>query len=172
VPAQFNVSLTVRSYEIDFMGHVNHAVYHQYGEYARAEHLRVAGFDLAEQRRDRIGLVLLESHIRYLRELTLGDQVEVSSEIEFGEGKTFHIRHELRRADGVQAAEIRCVMGLMDTEARRLLAEPKRACWTWPASRSCSAGSQGALPAVRAGSPADGNESATATVIQVWPTRP
>jgi acyl-CoA thioester hydrolase len=125
VPAQFSIRVTVRNYEIDFMGHVNHAVYHQYAEHARAEHLRAAGFDLIEQRRSEVGVVLLESRIRYLRELTLGDEVEVTSDIEFGTGKTFRIEHLLLREDGSRSAELNCVMGLLDTRARRLLPNPK-----------------------------------------------
>lgn len=125
MPQQFSVRITVRSYEIDVLGHVNHAVYHQYGEHARSEHLRIAGFTLPVQQANGMGIVLLESRIRFLSELTLGEDVEVSSAIEFGEGKTFRIDHVIRRADGTNAAEISCVMGLLDTAARRLLSEPK-----------------------------------------------
>lgn len=106
------------------MGHVNHAVYHQYGEYARSEHLLAAGFSLSEQRVDHVGIVLLESRIRYLRELTLGNEVEVTSEVEFGEGKTFRIEHTILRGD-TRCAEISCVLGLLDTQARRLLPDAR-----------------------------------------------
>lgn len=125
VSAQFSVIVTVRSYEIDLNGHVNHAVYHQYGEYARTEHMRSAGLTVDAQRGRGMGMVLLESRIRYLRELTLGDEVEITSDLEWGTGKTFRIEHRLTRSDGVRAAEISCVMGLLDTSARRLLADPR-----------------------------------------------
>lgn len=125
VPEQFSVRVTVRSYEIDMVGHVNHAVYHQYGEHARAEHFRHAGFSFEQQRSGGLGVVLLESRIRFLSELVLGEEVEVSSDIEFGTGKSFRMEHTIRRADGSPAAEISCVLGLLDTSARRLLPEPK-----------------------------------------------
>jgi YbgC/YbaW family acyl-CoA thioester hydrolase len=125
VPEQFNVRVTVRSYEIDMVGHVNHAVYHQYGEHARAEHFRHAGFSFDQQRAGGMGVVLLESRIRYLSELVLGEEVEVSSDIEFGTGKTFRMAHTIRRADGSPAAEISCVLGLLDTSARRLMPDPR-----------------------------------------------
>jgi acyl-CoA thioester hydrolase len=123
VPAQFSVRVTVRSYEIDSNGHVNHAVYHQYGEHARSEHLRQLGFNPAHA--DHLGVVLLESTIRFRRELRLGDEIEVTSRIEFGAGRAFRIEHVLTRGDGVPVAEIGCVLGLFDTEARRLVAGPK-----------------------------------------------
>jgi len=124
VQSQFSVRVTVRSYEIDSLGHVNHAVYHQYGEHARSEHLLAAGYTMAAQRASGTGVVMLESRIRYLRELTFGEEVEVTSDIEFGTGKAFRIEHVILRADGGQAAEISCVFGLFDTNARRLLPEP------------------------------------------------
>lgn len=123
VPAQFSVRVTVRSYEIDFNGHVNQAVYHHYGEHARSEHLRQLGFNPAHT--DHLGIVLLESTIRFLRELRLGDEIEVTSRIEFGTGRAFRIEHVLTRNDGVRAAEINCVLGLFDTQARRLVPGPK-----------------------------------------------
>jgi len=125
VAQRFSVQLTVRNYEIDFNGHVNHTVYHQYAEHARSEHLRAAGFGLAQQRGHRVGLVLLETHVRFRRELTLGENVKVTSELEFGEGKTFRIDQVILRSDGEYAAELRCVMGLLDTDARRLVGDPR-----------------------------------------------
>jgi acyl-CoA thioester hydrolase len=126
VSTQFSVRVTVRSYEIDSNGHVNHAVYHQYGEYARTEHMRMAGFTPAAALERGMGMVLLESRIRFLRELVLGDEVEITSDVEFGTGKAFHIEHRMRRGDGEPVAEISCVLGLLDTTARRLLPEPAR----------------------------------------------
>jgi acyl-CoA thioester hydrolase len=125
VERRFRVRVRVRSYEIDANGHVNHAVYHQYGEHARMEHLLAAGYNLQVQRDSGTGLVILESHIRYLRELTLGEEVEVTSEIFFGTGKSFRIEHAILRADGEPAAEINAVFGLLDTATRRLVAEPR-----------------------------------------------
>jgi len=124
VQSQFSVRISVRSYEIDSIGHVNHAVYHQYGEHARSEHLLAAGYTLAAQRDSGTGVVMLESRIRYLRELSLGEEVEVTSDIEFGDGKAFRIEHVILRADGERAAEISAVFGLLDTAARRLVANP------------------------------------------------
>ncbi|WP_214366610.1 acyl-CoA thioesterase [Pseudonocardia sp. H11422] len=125
---QFTVRVGVRSYEVDANGHVNHAVYHQYGEHARMEHMRAAGCSPVELGRRGWGVVLLETHVRFLSELLLGEQVEIGSRVEFGDGKTFGIEHVLRRVDepdGRVAAEISCRMGLLDMSARRLVADPR-----------------------------------------------
>jgi hypothetical protein len=36
-PAEFSVRLLVRSSDLDWVGHVNHVAYHQFGEHARIE---------------------------------------------------------------------------------------------------------------------------------------
>jgi acyl-CoA thioester hydrolase len=122
---QFSVRIGVRSYELDPNGHLNHAYYHRYGEHARTEHLHAAGCSMTRLVENGLGIVMLETHVRFLRELRQGDEVEVDSRVVFGPGKTFENTHTLRRADGVVAAEISCVMGLIDAATRRLVPEPR-----------------------------------------------
>jgi acyl-CoA thioester hydrolase len=131
---RFSVRVAVRSYEIDANGHVNHAVYHRYGEHARTEHLTAAGCSMARFLEHGVGIVLLETHVRFLRELRHGDVVDIDSRLTFGAGKTFEMAHTVRRvaADGgvagepdVVAAEISCRMGLLDSATRRLVPEPR-----------------------------------------------
>jgi acyl-CoA thioester hydrolase len=136
MPDRFSVRVNVRSYEIDANGHVNHAVYHQYGEHARTEHLTAAGCSMSRLQEHGLGIVLLETHVRFLRELRHGDLVDVDSRMTFGTGKTFEMAHTIRRCvtdgasgtDGVSpetvAAEITCRMGVLDSAIRRLVSEP------------------------------------------------
>ena len=44
-----------------------------------------------------MGIVLLETHCRFLSELRYRDLIEIGSQIRFGEGKTFEFSHTLRR---------------------------------------------------------------------------
>jgi acyl-CoA thioester hydrolase len=124
----FSVRIAVRGYELDTQGHVNGAVYHQYGDHARWECLRAAGISIDDLLADGIGPVTMENTIRYHRELRGGDEVDVTCAFEWGEGKTFLVRQEFRRAEGALAAEMTGVGGLMDLHARRLLDDP-RARW-------------------------------------------
>ncbi|RVX38178.1 acyl-CoA thioester hydrolase [Nonomuraea polychroma] len=121
----FSVRVAVRGYELDTQGHVNGAVYHQYGDHARWECLRAAGITIDNLLASGVGPVTLENTIRYHRELRGGDEVDVTCAFEWGEGRTFLVRQEFRRADGVLAAEMTGVGGLMDLQARRLLADPR-----------------------------------------------
>jgi acyl-CoA thioester hydrolase len=123
----FRIPITVRSYELDTLGHVNHAMYHQYAEVAR-----MAGFDAADCDWDRLlqerrAPVLLSTTAHFRREVRAKETVEVSCELRFGTGKSFQINSMITKADGTLAAEIYCVAGLMDLEARKLVEDPRQA---------------------------------------------
>ncbi|MDD7967421.1 acyl-CoA thioesterase [Actinomycetospora lemnae] len=120
----FTTTVTVRGYECDANGHVNHAVYHQYGEHGRTEALRAAGIDVPDLTAVGLGPVILESTVRFLAELRVGDEVEVALDVRFGEGKTFRMDTELRRGEQV-CATLTGVMGLLDHGTRRLVADPR-----------------------------------------------
>lgn len=121
----FGVDMAVRSYEIDQLGHVNHAVYHQYGEHARLSLLQAAGCSMHTLVSSGIGIVLLESTISFRAELRLGDDVHVTCVPRFGAGKTFRLDSTISKADGTVSAEIGCTLGVLDLTARRLMADPR-----------------------------------------------
>lgn len=120
----FATTVTVRGYETDANGHVNHAVYHQYAEHGRTELFRTAGIDVPAMTAAGLGPVILESTVRFLAELRAGDEVAVLLGVRFGAGKTFRMDAELRR-DGTVAATITGTMGLLDHGTRRLVADPR-----------------------------------------------
>lgn len=120
----FRVRVAVRSYETDQLGHLNQAVYAAWAEHARVELVRSAGVALPGP--ENLGVVVLEATIRYLKELRVGDEVDVSCGIVFGAGRTFAMDSSFVRTDGVVCAEVHTTMGLMDLGVRRLVAEPRR----------------------------------------------
>ncbi len=120
----FSVHVTVRGYELDVNGHMNQAVYHQYAEHARWEALRAAGLVPDKMRVDGLGPVVLESNVKHLRELHLADEVTVTCQFEWGEGKAFWIHQQIRTLDGTVCAEFTVVLGLMDLTLRRLVPNP------------------------------------------------
>ncbi|WP_033290367.1 acyl-CoA thioesterase [Amycolatopsis jejuensis] len=119
----FRTHLKVRTYELDVLGHVNHAVYHSYGEVARLEAFEASGD--ADLRASGLAVVLLESHIVYRRELRAGDEVDVSCDLTFGDGKVFWATNLITKLDGTLSAEIKCTCGLMDLDKRKLVADPR-----------------------------------------------
>ncbi|MDH6465855.1 acyl-CoA thioester hydrolase [Micromonospora sp. A200] len=122
----FTVRIAVRGYELDTQGHLNQAVYLQYAEHARWECLRAAGISQDRLIATGVGPVALEVTLRYLRELRGGDEVDVSCEFHWGEGRTFRIEQDYRRLDGTQVATVTGVGGLLDLSTRRLVADPRK----------------------------------------------
>lgn len=121
----FRIHLPVRSYELDSLGHVNHAVYHQYAEVGRMSGFRAAGIDWDTMIAGGAAAVLLSTTVQFRRELRGADEVDVTCQVKFGTGKTFEVNSDIIKADGTVAAEVFCVLGLMDLSARKLFADPR-----------------------------------------------
>lgn len=120
----FRVRVTVRGYELDTQGHLNQAVYLQYAEHARWEYLRAAGLRQHRLIEAGVGPVALEVTVSFRAELRGGDEVDVSCAFEWGTGRTFRMVQEIVRDDGVLAAGITGVGGLLDLSARKLVTDP------------------------------------------------
>lgn len=134
--SEFVIRLKVRHYELDTLGHLNHAVYHQYAEVARLEWFEsVGGGDGLVEGADGLGAggnatvspVMLETRVRFRRELRAGDEVDISCDVSFGEGKTFRMDSKIHKLDGTLAAEVEGVFGVMDLERRKLVDSPLEA---------------------------------------------
>jgi acyl-CoA thioester hydrolase len=121
----FSVPIAVRGYELDSLGHLNQAVYLQYAEHARWELLRAAGVDQDKLLSTGFAPVVLENTIKYQRELRSGDEVTVTCEFEWLEGKSFRMHQEIRKLDGTVSALVTVVAGVMDLTARKLVADPR-----------------------------------------------
>ena len=77
------MALVVRGYELDSYGHVNNAVYLQYFEQARWEFMKDQGL-LEKINGLEFFLVVVDTHIRYMRESNLFDElvIETSCNVE------------------------------------------------------------------------------------------
>lgn len=74
-------TVRVRFYELDPYGHVNHSVYIQYFEAARAQWLNELGFPLARLQRDGIQIVVTEINTRYLGSAGPDDELLVETQV-------------------------------------------------------------------------------------------
>ena len=121
---EFFVRVRVRGYEIDTQGHLNWAQYLHYAEHARWEYLAAAGITQEGLLATGIGPAALDVQVRFRRELHGGDEIDVGCAFEFGAGKTFQVRQDFRRADGLLAADLTSMSGLIDLAERKLVANP------------------------------------------------
>jgi acyl-CoA thioester hydrolase len=78
---KYRTSLRVRFYELDPYEHVNHSVYIQYFEAARAEWLTEIGFPLSKLKEDGIQIVVTEINTRYLGSAGPTDELVVETEL-------------------------------------------------------------------------------------------
>jgi acyl-CoA thioester hydrolase len=122
----FSTRIQVRGYEVDTQGHLNSAVYLQYAEHARWECLRAAGVSQDGLLASGVGPVQLEVSLKFFHELRGGDEIDVSCEHLWGDGKVFRLRQDYTRVDGELAATLTCVCGMLDLKDRRLVADPAR----------------------------------------------
>ncbi len=130
-PVSFSTRIEVRVTDLDPQLHVTGAAYHQFADHARFACVQAAGISPDELIAAGLGPVNLETMLRFHRELRGGDAVDVSCTWQWGEGKTYRVEHVLTRGDGVVAATVTHVSGLLDLAARRLVADPARQWAAW-----------------------------------------
>ncbi|GIF64109.1 hypothetical protein Ais01nite_21440 [Asanoa ishikariensis] len=114
--------IIVRSDDIDTNGHVRGAQYLNYAVHARWTALFEAGLSLEKITAARLGPVDLDDSVKYLRELTLGDEIDVHTRFEFPAPRYVKvIQSAVRRSDGAVTAEVVSTTGLMDLTERKLV---------------------------------------------------
>lgn len=123
----FKLRIGVRSYELDTQGHVNGAVYIQWADHVRFQFARSAGVVVEDMLKSGFGPINLETTLRFKRELRGNDEIDMSCAFIWGDGKTFTVRQEITRIDGVLIAEISSVSAMMDLRERRLAPSPQEA---------------------------------------------
>jgi len=101
-----------------------------YSEYAidvRIAFLSEHGFAFDEFVASGIGPVLLREELDYLRELRLGDSVEVDfTQLgQSADGSRFKLQHDFTKPNGKPAARIVLELGWMDLRSRRLAPPPE-----------------------------------------------
>lgn len=75
---QFSIELTVRDYECDMQGVVNHANYLHYLEHARHEFLKTRGLDFAQMTAQGLIVMVVAAQLEYRRSLRSGDRFRVT----------------------------------------------------------------------------------------------
>lgn len=116
----------VRWADCDANGHVRNTAYSEYAIDVRMAFLAEHGFGFDRFVEAGIGPVVLREETDYLREVRLGDTVEVDLAVVglSPEGGRFRFAHEFHRSDGTRSARLVILGGWMDLRARRLVAPP------------------------------------------------
>ncbi|WP_421616989.1 acyl-CoA thioesterase [Brevibacillus sp. TJ4] len=117
--------LTVRSTDIDSIGHVNNAKYLEYMEWARFDWIISKGFTLEELKRLGVMPVVVNITINYRKELRMLEEVQIkTSLIKHGE-KSFVLRHKLFNQAQELASDADVTMVMIDAKLRKAVPLPE-----------------------------------------------
>jgi len=94
---RFETSVDVRSYELDSFGHVNHAVYLNYFEYARFQALAEGGFPYADLEARGWGVYVVRVEVDYLREARMDQRLRVRTWVDGQKRSSLVLAQELVR---------------------------------------------------------------------------
>ena len=114
---------TVYPWHCDHMGHMN--VMHYVGRFDEAtwQLFHRLGLTPAWLRENGRGMVAVEQHLRYQRELLPGDVFEIRSRVLAVSAKSMRFEHEMRMAGEATVAATCELTGVhLDTKARRAVA--------------------------------------------------
>jgi len=117
---------TVRWADCDVNGHMRNTSYSEYGTDTRVSYLAEHGFTFAKFVANRIGPVILHEALDYLREVRLGEVIEVDFTL-LGlspDGARFRFEHDVWLPGRKKAARIVLAGGWMDLEKRKLRIPP------------------------------------------------
>jgi acyl-CoA thioester hydrolase len=78
---KYNYKIQARGYELDSYGHVNNAVYVNYAEQARWQIFNELGL-LDQFIASGMKIVVIENHIKYIRQIKLFDEFEIETQME------------------------------------------------------------------------------------------
>lgn len=120
----FRYPTKIRAEHVDHYGHMNNAAYMQIFEEARWALLETLGFTKATVEERHYGPILVEAHLYYKRELELGAQVWVETDLFDGHRRLFRIHQWLKDSNGELSAEADLKLGLFDMRSRKLMSPP------------------------------------------------
>lgn len=111
------MQLPVRFHELDAYGHVNHSTYLNYFEVGRIEALASVGCGLDRMQAAGFLLIVTEVHIRYLGPATLGQVLDLETEVTEVRSATARWRQAITR-EGVAIASLELRGVFADTQGR------------------------------------------------------
>ena len=120
-------SFPTRWADFDPNNHMRHTAYNDYAAESRVRLFDKFGLSLNEFRKLNIGPILFQENTKFLKEISLGDDVTVGVFIKGSseKGERFKFLHQIYRGDGKLSAEIEVYAAWIDLEKRKLTTPPK-----------------------------------------------
>jgi YbgC/YbaW family acyl-CoA thioester hydrolase len=113
--------LVIKVHHLDTFGHVNNAVYLQMFEEARWDVVGGRGYGLDMIRKTGHGPTILEIHMAFQRELTLGMKIDIRTQLKSYEGKVAVLKQWIVNEAGETCCTTDFKIGLFDLKLRKLI---------------------------------------------------
>jgi acyl-CoA thioester hydrolase len=125
-PSAFSQPVGLRWADLDPNGHVRHSVYYDWGAMVRIGYLETKGVGLEWMAHHAIGPVLFREEARFLRELRLGDKVDIDLSLAgaSADGRKWRMRHRILRGAEV-AATLEVDGAWLDLRVRKIVVPPE-----------------------------------------------
>ena len=117
----FTYELTIKEFHLDTFGHVNNATYLQIYEEARWEFITENGYGLDKIKETGLGPVILDIHLRFIKELKLRQKITIHTQTGEYEGKIGTIKQWITDSENNLCSDIEMKIGLFDTSQRKLV---------------------------------------------------
>jgi thioesterase III len=114
-------ALVIREHHLDSFGHVNNAAYLEILEEARWDLVTRNGYGLDEVHRLKVGPVVLEVQIRFVREIRNRQRVTIRTWLESYSGRIGKLAQQIRDETDEPCTEALFTIGLFDMASRRLV---------------------------------------------------
>lgn len=117
----FSYALMIMEHHLDTLGHVNNATYLDLLEEARWDFLTQRGFGLEVIHALKIGPIVLDCHIKFLKELRLRQSIIIESQMLEYKNKTGVLRQDIFNEKDELCCQTNMTVGLFDMVSRKLI---------------------------------------------------
>ena len=111
----------IRESHLDTYGHVNNAVYLTLFEEGRWQIITERGYGFKRVHETKKGPIVLEVHMKFLKELTLREEIRITLEVVSYKGKILQLRQTMVKPNGEVACILDCVAAFFDLNERKII---------------------------------------------------
>lgn len=116
----FQYPTVIQEIDLDSFGHLNNAVYLRLFEQARWEFISQRGYGIDKIQSTGLGPVILDVHLKFLKELRARDQIVIKSQAISFHGKIGKIKQWMEKQNGLYAEAV-FTIGFWDIHQRKLI---------------------------------------------------
>ncbi|WP_176736828.1 acyl-CoA thioesterase [Oligoflexus tunisiensis] len=119
--AEYRYETVVKETMLDAMGHLNHASYLTVFEEARWDMCTAQGMTIEKMQARGIGLVVIEAHIQYRREVRGGEPLLIKTRFLDVHRKIWRVEQTMENAAGTVCSTLHLKGSMFDLRERKIL---------------------------------------------------